>query len=345
MNKHSKSVLLLAAALVIGLAPVVGAEEEEREIGKWYPTLETGLNLLQSSYSSNWQGGDKGSVVWSWLLNATLDKRFDEKLDWSNSLKLAFGQTHQQARDADGELVWQKPDKTTDLIDLESILRFTLGAYVDPYASFRLESQFQDATDPDGRELSLNPMKFSEAAGIARKFIDETDRSMLTRLGFSFRQSSRKSFTEPAPSDVTETESTNDGGIELVTDYKDQILDDRVAWTSRLSFYKPVFFSGKDEIEAVAADSLVALGLDADLVDYTTTMDIDWENIFTTQITKAIAVNFYLRWVYDKYDNTVMPLLNAAGDNLANASTVAAGVRKKGQFKQTMAIGVTYRFF
>jgi len=69
----------------------------------------------------------------------------------------------------------------------------------------------------------------------------------------------------------------------------------------------------------------------------------DWENIFTSQITKLISVNLYTRWIYDKYDNTVKPIA-AMGGGLSNADAVRAAIRTAGQFKETLSIGITYRF-
>ncbi len=332
--------LIVAAGLVTAPA---GADERVLEPGKWYPSLESGLNITQSSYSNNWAGGDKGSVVWSWIANGTLENQLDPKVNWYNILKLAYGQTHQQRVRA-GERYWDRPEKSTDLIDFETIFRFTLGGYVDPFVSGRFESQFHDVSDSLGRGLTLNPVRFKETAGIAKQWINEEERSLLSRLGFTFRQTSRLSFTTADPADdSTVRETTNDGGIELINDYKTKILDDRVTWTSKLSFYQPVFYSGKSDLEDVTEDTLQARGVDLDVAKFTTTMDIDWENIFTTQITKLISVNLYVRWLYDKYDNSVKPEIGDNGSML-NAKAVSAAIRKAGQFKETLSIGITYRF-
>jgi hypothetical protein len=312
-------------------------------VGEWHKTAETGINLTQSSYSDNWAGGDKGSVVWSWIFNGTLKSRLSHKVIWSNELKLAYGQTHQQTTDDQGERHWERPEKSTDLIDLETIVRFTLGGWLDPYVSGRFESLFEDASDSLGRRLTFNPLKFKESAGISRQFIEEEDRSLLCRLGLTLRQSARRLFVDDTPGSDTKTVTGNDGGLEWVTDYKTKLLEDRVSWTSKLTLYQPLFYSGHDELEDLSTAQLAAVGLDPDVADYTTTMDIDWENIFSTQLSKLISVNLYVRWVYDKYDNTVLPELDEAGD-LANADDVSAAVRKSGQFKQTMAIGFIYRF-
>ena len=96
-------------------------------------------------------------------------------------------------------------------------------------------------------------------------------------------------------------------------------------------------------VDDIGGDTLSDAGLESDIADFTTTIDIDWENIFTTQITKLLSVNLYTRWVYDKYDNSVMPVLADDG-SLADPGVVRAAVRKSGQFKQTLGIGITYRF-
>jgi hypothetical protein len=320
-----------------------GAEEKPLEIGRWYPSLEAGFALAQSGYSDNWSGGDLGSVVWAFILNAELKVQASPKVNWSNQLKLAYGQTHTQSRDGSGGRTWDKPEKSTDLLDLESIFRLTLGSWVDPFVSARFESQFQDATDDAGRSLSLNPLRFSETAGIAREFVKGEDRSVLTRLGFTFRESSRRFFTGPAPDKATASETTTDGGIELITDVKMPVMNDRVVWNSKLIFYQPLFFSGKDALEGLSAAQLMAAGLDPDVAGFTTALDVDWENILTTHVSKILSVSLYTRWVYDKYDNTVKPVPDGAG-GLENAGPVRTAVRKAGQFKQTLAIGVTYRF-
>lgn len=337
-------------AALIGLLLIAGAahagEEKKRlEVGRWYPSLETGLNFTQSAYSDNWSGGDKGSLVWALILNGQLESQLHPKTNWRNQIKLAFGQTHQQTVRDDESRGWDKPEKSTDLVDFETIFRFTLGWVVDPYVSGRFESQFLDVTDPAGRTLYLNPLKFKESGGVARQFVKTDEKELLTRFGFTFRQSNRRfyDFDDPALGDATSGESTNDGGLEWVTDYKTKVLEEKVTWTSKLSLYQPVFYSFSDRFEALPAGSLTAAGLPGDVSNYPKTLDVDWENIFSTQITSYLSVNLYVRWLYDKYDNTVPPVLDQ-DDVLTNDDDVSDAVRKAGQFKQTLSIGLTYRF-
>lgn len=344
MMHRSLPWLLALGLLAMGpfSAPVQAQEEEENalEIGVWHPTVEAGLNLTQSAFSDNWAGGDNGSIVWTFIGNASLEKRFSETVHWNNRLKLAYGQTHKQ----NDEREWEKPDKSTDRIDLESILRWTVGWPVEPYVSGRLESQFHDSSDPDGRTLLFTPLFVREGAGFSHEFYtDEENRSLLVRAGASLRHGIRRQFVDPAPEDATTTEVGTDGGLELIFDYQTQLFEEKVSWTSRLGFLQPFFYSGKSDLEDLTSAQLEAAGVDPDVADYTTTMDIDWENVFTSQITSVLSVNLYVRWVYDKYDTSVKPLLEE-GD-LTNPEDVQLAIRKAGQFKQTLALGLTYRFF
>jgi hypothetical protein len=128
-----------------------------------------------------------------------------------------------------------------------------------------------------------------------------------------------------------------------VNDAKAAILQKRVAWTSKLSIYQPFFYSGKQALKNLTPEQLASARLDPDVATFTTSLSADWENIFTTQVTKLISVNLYTRWLYDKYDNSVKPVVDPAGD-ISNADAVRGAVRKAGQFKETLSIGVTYRF-
>ncbi|RPJ42944.1 MAG: DUF3078 domain-containing protein [Candidatus Latescibacterota bacterium] len=335
--------VLPVAAVFLAASGARGADEAKKlEPGRWYPGLESGLNFTQSAYTDNWHGGDKGSIVWVLLTNGSLENQLNEQTNWKNAMKLAFGQTHQQERRSDGTRGWDRPEKSSDLIDLESILRFTLGWVVDPYVSGRFESQFQDVSDTTGRTIPINPLKFKESGGVARAFMKDEDRELLTRFGFTFRQSSRKFFVGPT-GDETASETTNDGGLEWVSDYKAKVLEGQVSWGSKLTLYQPVFYSFNDALDGLTAEQLAAADLPSDVSDYPMTLDVDWENVFSTQITKYLSVNLYTRLIFDKYDNTVPPVEDAEG-NLGNPADVAAAIRRAGQFKQTLSIGLTYRF-
>ncbi|MEZ4388894.1 MAG: DUF3078 domain-containing protein [Candidatus Krumholzibacteriia bacterium] len=339
-NVRSLAALALLAALLTPVLALAADDADARfESGAWGTELKLGVNLLQSYYTKNWNGGDKGAVVWTSTLDGLAKKKLSDDFQLSNTLHLAFGQNHQQDRDAAGKLVWRRPDKSTDEISFESLLRY-MKTELDPFFSVRFESQFIDQTDPN-REFNLNPLQFYETAGISRTLVKEDDREWLARLGFTLHQSKRKLYLPATDAEVSE--STNDGGLELIFDYKSKYLAGKVDYVGELRLYKPLFYSGKSDIEDLDPAVLAAAGLDADLADYTTTADIDFKNTFTTNITSALNVQVMVRWVYDKYDTTVPAVIDDAG-NLENAAAVAGAVRKSGQFKQTMSIGLAHTF-
>ena len=339
MNRKMWLVTILVMVTTLA-ATAVFAAEEAPPLGVWQKEINVGLNILQSSYSDNWNGGEKGSVVWNGNLDARFEKQFTETANWRNTLKLAYGQTHKQERNNQGNLFWQKPDKTDDLIDFESFFRWTTQSGWDPYVAFNFTSLFQDLTDAQGREINFNPMSFKESAGLSRTVINEENRKLMTRLGIAFIQNTRKYFPEAAPSTATESEGSNEVAAEWITEYKVKALNERVDWESKLTLSLPISYSGKSVFE----DGFVSAStLPEDIASYTTTVDVDWDNTFTTNLTKVISVKLFVRWVYDKYDNTVKPVVDES-NNLVNEADVITAIRKGGQFKQTLALGIGYTF-
>jgi hypothetical protein len=326
------------------IAPEVPKEPKEKRdlvVGKWYPSLEGGLNLTQAAYSENWKGGETGSVSWNAFLNGSAENQVKPTLNWLSTMKLLYGQTRRQEVDVNGDRSWGDAEKSADLIQVESILRMTRNWAVDPYLGVRFESYFQDITDPFGRRLWINPMTFKESAGIARKFLDREDHQLLARLGMTARENYRKFYAADTGSE-TFSETSWDAGAEMILDYK-KIFDGRLEYDSRLSVYQPFNWSKNEIFDALGPDSLMAAGLSPDIADYATTVDVDWQNTFTTKVTKFISFNFYLEILYDKYDNTVVPIVDENG-SLTNAEAVDFSVRKKGQFKQTFGVGLSYTF-
>lgn len=339
-RKYLYGVMLTLILVVAGTVPALAEDETPIPLGVWQKEIKVGLNLLQSTYSNNWNGGEKGSVVWNGNLDARFENQFSEKSNWRNVLKLAYGQTHNQERGADGALNWSKPDKTDDIIDFESFYRRTLSSGWDPYVAFNFTSLFQDLTDVQGRELNFNPMSFKESVGLSKTLVDTEKRKLMTRAGIAFIQNRRSFFPEDQPSTATQSETSTEVGAEWITEYRTLTLNDRVDWESKLSFILPVSYSGKSVFE----DGFISVGeLPEDIASYTTTLDVDWENTFTANITKVISVKLFVRWVYDKYDNTVTPVVDEGG-NLVNEASVAQAIRKTGQFKQTLALGFGYTF-
>jgi hypothetical protein len=200
---------------------------------------------------------------------------------------------------------WLAPAKSTDKIDIENVGRFTLQTYVDPYVAFRLESQFMDASyDPIKRYF--NPILLTESAGISRVFYAEEKDEVISRLGFSVRQNINKVIVDTLLEDL-EYETSTDGGIESVTDVH-YVLSEKLNYIGKLTLFKAFFFSKKDEFEGTPQQN------------YWKAVDVNFENTVSASISKYVTVSLYAQLIYDKQ------------------------VDLRGRFKETLALGVTYKF-
>lgn len=344
-----KRVCVAAIAALLAAAPVRAEDAKPIEPGPWKFGTNVGLNLSQSAFSTNWAGGDRGSLVWVLNSQSSAERQYSKSFNWSNTLNLAYGQTAQQVPGTSAsQLKWDSPDKTTDAIALQSVGRWTLGGLIDPYVAFGAESQFQDQSDPRGK-LSLNPIKLKESAGIARLLFKTDDSEGISRLGFGFRQTMAKTFTD-ALGENTQSFTTNDGGIEWQTDVKKPLLEKKVLYKGTLLVYQPVFYSKSSALETVDAALVGAFPGRESIADFWKATDINFNNNFSAQITKSIGVNLAVQWVYDKFDAAALvdPALAASSDLAVRDAYVAQidkNVRKAGQFKEVLALALTYRLF
>jgi len=269
----------------------------------WKKSVDLSLTVTQNSYSDSWTGGEAGNVSWVALANSVFEKKLSEKLSSKTTAKLAFGQTHSQDQETKK---WARPTKSTDLVDLETLARFTLNTWVDPYLAYRFESQFLDASVPQVKRY-FSPKKLTESIGVSRTFYENESNEILSRLGFGLRQIITEDIVDTLAK-KTETTSTNDGGIESVSDVR-LTVSDKISYTSKLTFYKALFFSESDKFKGTPKE------------DYWKEVDINWENTISASISKYISVSLFIQLLYDKE------------------------ISKKGRFKETLSLGLTYKLF
>lgn len=270
----------LAPAVV---AAVVVAPASSLPAGDWGVSSELNATLTQSSYSDNWAGGEAGGVSWALNSGSIAEKQLHERIHTRSTLRLSFGQTHSQDRESKR---WAKPVKSTDLIDLESVLRFTLGGFVDPFAAMRVETQFVDDTEASGSTY-LDPVTLSESVGIARALIEGDGREWTARLGGSLRQRLDRDVPSEEPGGQ-EDETTTDGGIELVTELRMPLADGRVGFVSRLRIFKALF---RSESDGSPGESDRA---------HLSSPDVNWENTLTASVAGHVMVNLDVQLLYDR---------------------------------------------
>jgi len=248
-------------------------------MAEWTVTSENNLTLTQYAYSDNWEGSEAGALSWSAASNTVAESQLSEIINNRNTLKLEFGQTHNQ----DGETHdWAKPVNSTDKIDFESVWRLTLGSFVDPFVSGRFEAQFTDERDPDETRY-INPVVLTESAGVARMLIDEEPRIWSMRLGAALRQ--RLDGGVPTGEEGGfKSETTVDSGLEFVSEFTTPLAEDRLTFASKLTAYQALYNSRSDDVEG----------------DDWKSPDVEWENRLTAGITDFLMVNLNLDAYYDK---------------------------------------------
>lgn len=269
----------------------------------WKISSDINLTQTQNTYSDNWEGDESGSISWAFNLNFLAEKQLSTTLNSRNTMKLAFGQTHTQVQETND---WLVPAKSTDLIDLESVLRYQFGGFVDPYISGHLVSQFTDKRDPD-KVHNINPITLTEAIGAAKDLLKNDDTEWIARLGFGARQLFDRNALQA--DSTRDSKTTTDAGFEFVSELKTPLVKDRLKLTSKLIIFQAVTYSEADELEGLEEE------------DYWKSPDINFENIFTANITKYVMVNLYTQLLYDKQ------------------------VDKGGRFKETLSLGLTYTLF
>jgi hypothetical protein len=334
------------AAALAGLVAPASAQTTPPEPGPWKFRSVLGATLSQSAFSSNWRGGESGSLAWVATADAAAERQFNSKFNLLNVLQLAYGQTSSQEADDTGELRWDTPDKTSDMIAFESTGRFTLNRYLDPYFALRLDSQFRDESDPIG-SIPFNPIRLKETAGIARVLLKTDSTQIITRLGLGFRQAIGKSFIDPVTR-AKDSYASTDGGIEWQTNAAGRILEDRVVVIARLLVFQTLFYSNSDDVEQYDVVIGPTVAGYENVQDFWKTTDVDAQLTLSTSITKHLAVNLFAQFVYDKFD-TAANVDAALEDALANgyrpANDIERAVRKAGQFKETLGLGITYQLF
>jgi hypothetical protein len=319
------------------------ADSTATDPGPWDYSGTLGVNAAQSAYSSNWRGGDKGSIVWVLNANFGMQRQISRTYNLNNSLKVAYGQTSRQVQDPNNpdHLTWDRPLKSSDALAFESLSRWTLHGFADPYVSFNAETQFRDESSPVGT-IWMNPVKLKEVAGIARIFEKTEESELLSRIGFGFRQTLARSFVAP-PTTATGSFTSNDGGFDWTTTVRQPLLAKRVLYKGTLALFKPLFYSKSKALEAYDAARLATDSTHTEVADFWKSVDVNWENAFTAQITKALSVSLIAQLAYDKFDtaaNLSIPLEDPALD-----AEVRRNIRTRGQFREAMSLGLTYQLF
>lgn len=251
--------LLTVLLAVLCLAGPARAEEP----GGW--TQRAGFELLfnQGYYSANWTGDEKTSGALTASLAHGATRQFTPRLRFEHAADLAFGQ--QLTRD---DSVWTA-SKSEDKVNFDELLRFTLGFWVDPLLLVQARSQFLDNRDPAVTRW-LNPAQFLEAAGVGRRFFDDSVRTLTSELGAAARQLI----------DRADSLTVSDAGLSWTTAYRTRLFSPNAGYATRLTLYKPLFAFG-------TAD------------DLGTWPQTDWQHEISARFNRVLSGKVFAQLLFD----------------------------------------------
>ncbi|MFZ5518281.1 MAG: DUF3078 domain-containing protein [Candidatus Zhuqueibacterota bacterium] len=282
------TIVSLSFLLPLMTASTLISQDKPAEAPKygWQKNMVGGINLTQTSFD-NWAQGGENSFAWQLNLNFKFVNE-QEKTNWANSGKFTYGAT---------KIGDQESRKSIDEIKLESVYTYKLGKLLNPFVAATGETQFAAGyayAEDTKTQISalMDPAYFRESAGIGYKPGD----LIQTRLGVALKQTVTSDYPVPYADDAetVEIEKTkNEVGAESVTDLNWKMTSTSLL-TSKLELFSTL--GALDEI------------------------DVNWDNVLSTKVSKYIAFNFNLKMFYDK------------------------DISKKRQIKQAIALGFTYSF-
>jgi hypothetical protein len=269
----------------------------------WKIDINANVATTLNSYSDNWTGGEAGSFTWGSQFLGVAERQLNPKFNTKTTLKMQFGQTATQDNTSKA---WSVPKKSTDLIDGEELLRYTLDAWVDPFASVRAISEFVDESDSMLTRYG-NPLELTEAIGVSRTLKKSETAYWSTRVGGAARQLIDRHRLDTATG-VRKTRVINDGGVEFDMDLK---LENKRKWTTFLSslrLYEALISSEANAEKGTSAEN-----------DWRYP-HMKWENTLTLTYAKYIMLNVSAYAYFDK------------------------DIKSDIRLKETFSVGLTYSY-
>ena len=201
----------IAMCYLLGFVSTALAQDESTESsGPWDHSLAGSVALSQVAFK-DWAQGGESSMAWTLIFDGK-HERNDEKTNWRASYKSALGQTRQ------GDSGFRKTD---DKIDVETVLTYKLGPYINPFVSATLKTQFARGLDFDDLGNStpvsqfFDPAYLTQTVGAGYEPIDE----IKTRLAIGVRETITRTYNtfSDDPSTANIEKIKTEGGYESVT--------------------------------------------------------------------------------------------------------------------------------
>ncbi len=268
---------------VLLLFTLAFAQESKKETPKygWQKELVGNLNFTQNTFD-NWKQGGENS--WAWQLNINGKWVNDQKnYNWENTLKINYGKT--KVGDAASK-------KSTDEINITSVYTYKMGIYVNPFISFNGRTQFTtgykyEADSSYAISTFMDPGYFVQTLGLGYA----PNNHIKTRLGAAFKETFASKYSDLYSDGQT---TRVEFGANSVTELNFKLAQN-ILYTGKIELFSN--FKAFNQI------------------------DVNWDNLLASQITKYINVTFNVKLFYDR------------------------DVSVKRQLQEVLAVGLTYNFF
>ncbi len=281
----TKLLILFFVAFGVLYSQFATAQTEPSRIvnSPWKHTMIISANITQISFT-NWAQGGENSLAYALFLEGK-SSYSDNAVQWVNSYKFGFGQA---------KLGTQGIRKTDDKIDLESVLTYKLGTYINPYASASLKTQFVEGKVYNVAGVAtpvsnfFDPAYITQSAGTGFQPIPEVK----TRLGIALREIIANDFRaiytdDPNTSEIEKVKI--DGGLESVTEIGWNVMEN-VIFNSKLEIFSPI----KDLLHAtIRSDNTISAKVNKFLsVNFNILLIKDPRITARTQIKQTLAIGF-----------------------------------------------------
>lgn len=250
----------------------------------WQKAIIGNFNLTQNKFD-NWIAG--GDDAYAWQVNLIMDYTYKkDQTDWVNKGKLAYGQT--KVND-------NASRKSLDEIKFSSVFNYRILFPLDPYVSVSFESQMTPSYTYEPKvKVSdfMDPGYLIESAGVGRMISSILE----TRIGLAAKQTVADEFAatysdDPATDKIESVRKEIGAEATAILKWK---INTQSTLNSNLHLFSD--FSATNEI------------------------DVNWDTVLATSISKYFNFNFNFKLLYDR------------------------DISVKRQLFQSIAMGVTYNF-
>ena len=251
----------------------------------WKHTMIAGANITQISFT-DWAQGGENALAYALFLEGKSIYAVDV-IEWVNGYKFGYGQA---------KLGSQGIRKTDDKIDLQSVLTYKFGTYINPFASVSLNTQFSEGIKYDALGIATPVSNFFDPAYIIQTIGVgyQPGPEVKTRLGVALRETIAKNFAGKYTDDPTTTELEKlriEGGLESVTEIGWTVMEN-IILNAKLEIFAPVQHFDRTSIQSdntlsAKVNKLISMNLNIQLIS-------DPQVQARTQIKQTLALGFSL---------------------------------------------------